>query len=504
VLSLILYILIGGVKRDRKYIGVNKVIVADQYITIKWNSNNVEYYKSKGIKFTHIGEDIQVHISDLPKFSSGEVTIKCDFCGNNYTKPYSLYNRPNRNGNLNTVGDCCSECVDLKFIALNKERILELNCVDTFKKLMNGEINNLPCGFTKHLPEEDLSQIIKICVDKMIEDKLFDKIELTPKYFNQKNLKKYKLITFIGNYDLYYLLNLGFPDRWKPWHLSKVKVNFWSDSENQLCAYNWIIEKIITDNSLNSLDEAVPYFTKEMFKENGLDGLLTSKFNTSPVQFLMHFNPNKWFEWEFKLTPKFFWTKKENRIKAMKQLIENNMKLNIIDIPEKMTYGFLVKNYHKFSSICDQYYKSDLFEWINECYPSTFQKIEFNKCVASDGVKLDSLCEKEIHEYLISNFSDVHYYYNKNTSTKWFNEEEDESYVADWLINGNIIIEYFGWYNMNLYNKHEIYKNYIKKSNRKIIFFESFNDYQFIALFPSDMNRGLRGVIEKIKYITEK
>jgi predicted nuclease of restriction endonuclease-like RecB superfamily len=63
------------------------------------------------------------------------------------------------------------------------------------------------------------------------------------------------------------------------------------------------------------------------------------------------------------------------------------------------------------------------------------------------------------------------------------NNRYEEVYIPDWIIHQNnrkFIIEYFGLYNFKRY------KTYKEKADRKIEFFQSLKDYEFIAIMPND------------------
>lgn len=341
-------------------------------------------------------------------------------------------------------------------------------------------------------------------IELLIKDNIINNIDDIPKTIRQSIFKKYKLTTLQSRFGVYNLFNILYPNKWCEWEFCRVKNNFWNDKDNLLNLHNWLINKLYSDNIINSIEDIV-YLDNNIFKNYNLSGLLMGKFDDSPFKFWNYFYPNRWFEWEFKNTPKNYWNNKNNRIKSLKQLFENKLNLDFDSIKNTISYSFLVKYYHKFSLICDQYYKSNIYKWINECYPNKFKPEDFKQIISSDGEKLDSIDEKIIHELFINQFDNVKYY-NSNTSSinKWHNELEDENYVADWLINDNIIVEYFGWYNMSSYNKNKIFTEYINKANRKIKYFNNLSDYYFIDLYPKDLRNNLIGVKNKINKFISK
>jgi hypothetical protein len=333
-------------------------------------------------------------------------------------------------------------------------------------------------------------------IDLLFKDGVINDFEDIPKIIRQRHFKKYKLTTFL-KYGVYNLFNMVCPNKWYKWDFCSVGNSFWTEKNNLKDLYNWLLNKLNEDKLIYCLDDILG-LDQSIFTRYNLNGMLAGTFNYSPFNFWNYFNPGVWFEWEFKNTPKNYWSNYNNRKNALKQLCEIKLSLKVDEIPNYISYPFLVKYYHKFSLICDQYYNSNIFKWVDECYPYIFRQSDFKHIISIDGTKLDSIDEKIIHEFLINNFKKVKYYDNNtNNDNKWVNYNTNEKYVADWLVNNNIIVEYFGWYNMFSYNKNKIFTDYINKANRKIEYYSNLSNYNFIALYPYDLNSSLLGVKEK-------
>ena len=60
---------------------VGLAIVEGQKVSVKRNNANRERFQEKGYKFTKLGEEFEVEVSDLTKGSHSRVRIKCDYCG---------------------------------------------------------------------------------------------------------------------------------------------------------------------------------------------------------------------------------------------------------------------------------------------------------------------------------------------------------------------------------------------------------------------------------------
>jgi len=472
-------------------------------VKLKCNPNNKKHLIEKGYNWDY-NKNILVNVEDLNKNSKCEVDVACDYCLedeiiNIIPKKYCDYIKQNKDAIIHK--DCCKKCYPKKVKEINILKINQYSKLDTYKMVLNEELKCFPQMFWNNVNNNDISEIFTYFVKLLFKDKIIYSIDNLTKILSQKLLIKYKLNTFQDRFGIFNIVNITYPNKWVPWEFNFVPANFWNNRDNLIDVGVWLFCKLIDDKIINNIED-IPKLKKDIFKLYNLDGVLAGKFNSSPYVFWNTMFPLKWFEWEFKMTPKNYWINNINRINALKQLIENRLNLNIINIPKNISYSFLVEYYHKFSLICDQYYKSNIYKWINECYPNVFTPEDFNQIIASDGTKLDSNLERIIHELLIKTFENVKYYDNNTIDkNKWYNELENENYVADWLIENNIIIEYFGWYNLNLYNKYKIITDYIDKTHRKIQYFSSLKNYKFLPLFPEDLKNHLQGVKEKLKII---
>ena len=84
------------------------------------------------------------------------------------------------------------------------------------------------------------------------------------------------------------------------------------------------IIKYLIEEKLKLTDEEIKeQLSVNLFKDNKLHGMLQSCFNDSPYQAINTAYPNKFKEWEFKMTPINFWSK-EKGTEATRWLIEGS------------------------------------------------------------------------------------------------------------------------------------------------------------------------------------
>lgn len=77
-------------------------------VNIRWNSKIKNHYVNLGYKFTKMKNEFEVFVCDLTDSSFSEVTLKCDYCGKEYIKPWYRYIRETKDSFIKK--DCCAEC----------------------------------------------------------------------------------------------------------------------------------------------------------------------------------------------------------------------------------------------------------------------------------------------------------------------------------------------------------------------------------------------------------
>ena len=89
-------------------------MIIDTTVKIKWNAKNVKRLSDLGYIYTKINDDIEVKIQDLSKGSNALIHIKCDYCGQIFTRTYNTYMRLSEKDIIHK--DCCNDikCTTLK------------------------------------------------------------------------------------------------------------------------------------------------------------------------------------------------------------------------------------------------------------------------------------------------------------------------------------------------------------------------------------------------------
>lgn len=73
---------------------------------MRWNSRNVRRYQKMGYRYTHIGDEFDVKIEDLPPYSKARIALRCDYCGREYSTDYQTWRKRSKEGVIKK--DCCN------------------------------------------------------------------------------------------------------------------------------------------------------------------------------------------------------------------------------------------------------------------------------------------------------------------------------------------------------------------------------------------------------------
>ncbi|MCK4319654.1 hypothetical protein KAW38_03730 [Candidatus Micrarchaeota archaeon] len=138
----------------------------------------------------------------------------------------------------------------------------------------------------------------------------------------------------------------------KEWEMKTTPKSFFDTKENRITATGWLIEKL----NKNPRD-----ITQKDFIDNRLSGLLYHHYKGSPYLAIRDAYPDIK-EWEMVFSPNFFYKKKENRITAIRWLIE---KLN------KDPRDIILKDFidNRLSGLLTEYYGNSQYLAIREAHP---------------------------------------------------------------------------------------------------------------------------------------
>jgi hypothetical protein len=230
-------------------------------------------------------------------------------------------------------------------------------------------------------------------------------------------------------------------------------------------------------------------------KECHLRNILIKDFNNDLLYFILNLFNYKYPAYNFKGRYKKYWKTKENRIKTLKYLIEEDIKLEKDKIPLYLTITSIRNISDTLYNVLKKYYSS-LFEWVNEVYPDYFDPRDFDINYLRNT--FDSEEEHVIDDILRENFSNV--IYNKRNTKESITIEGMQ---PDWIIlmsDKVILVEYFGmWQNRYQYNTRTV--EYVKKAKNKILKYDELKLYNKLFIYPEDLKSNFKKLILKINDI---
>lgn len=402
--------------------------------------------------------------------------------------------------------------IDAKFFKQNK---IGLEIFPTIFEAMDysfKELNLIPWkfkgvakGFWNSI--ENRTSAVKWLIEELLINKTIDNVNDLPSKLRQKHFKDYGL-SGLSNYmvdnkeNVYDLLNVMYPNKWdlKDFIYLKKGYKAMTDDESKYFIRDLFINKLNYKTREDFMS-----ITQKTFKEQNLDAFLRKKYNASPSECIMDCFPEYEFsEWEFSKVKFGYWQDKNNRIAALKNLIENKLKLKTEEIPSVISYKFLENYFYKFRVVLDKYYKSNIFSWINEVYPDVFKESNFYEKICIDGTKVTSKEELLIHNFFVENLNNEIKYIGNNRNFLFENKKCNENYIPDWIFDKSVIVEYFGLYRIG--HNHELIKLYTEKTNRKVEYFSNYckenPEYKFIPIFPDDLKSSFKGLKEKLASIS--
>lgn len=304
-------------------------------------------------------------------------------------------------------------------------------------------------------------------------------------------INKYTVLSFINYFDLtlelfgiyFYTKPYKHKDRSLPRKLQnfdfQVKV-----FNNYLEDNNIIIQDDLNFKYMDIINKSCVHIGN-YYKNGAIDCL----------DFVYRYNNNKYPAYKYKISSTNYWKIKDNRITALKDLVIDLKLSNINKLPIYLTKYTLKNISNTMYNVYRKYY-NNLFDWVDECYPNTFEFSDFNTNIQRN--EFDSLEEMQIHEILKDKFGKDLIYNIGNGSNRF---SVVDKYQPDWILlrYKPVIIEYFGMYSDNYTDKSTLVKYYNEKMPVKIEHYETLENYDKLYIYPYDLKNNFEGLYKKLE-----
>jgi hypothetical protein len=191
------------------------------------------------------------------------------------------------------------------------------------KAKFEKRISSLPHGFWRCESGKEHS---KIAIKYLIEEHLQLKLQEVPKKVNAQTFHEaglFRVLVEFFDCSYYKALDYAYPDRFKPWDFPKGMTGIWEGEKGRkrsLIAIAEIIER------MELTEEEIPdKINYNIFRKNGLGGMLQTLYNSSPFEAIDALYPGKYKPWEFHV--KNFWKNEsiETARKAIRWLVEEKL-----------------------------------------------------------------------------------------------------------------------------------------------------------------------------------
>lgn len=341
--------------------------------------------------------------------------------------------------------------------------------------------NNMP-----HFPSILANKIDLLTIIKYLYDnREVDKDNITFKFLNEKH-RLLPINQYLTQDEIYSCLFPNKHPRQFPWHYkSYIPRPRYNIDEAKVIFSNYL-----TENNIE-IDDIYSFNYYEVAKKSRIGKLYCSDI----LNFAMEYNDNRYPAYKFNITSVNYWKSKENRMMALKFLIEEDMDLEIEKVPLYLTITS-IRNIGTATmyNVLKKYYNS-IYDWVDEIYPDVFDPKDFDINYMRN--EFDSIDEQTIDDILRDNFDNVLYNPNHNEHTIKLVDK-----VPDWFIfttNGVIVVEYFGMWakKRGMYNSRT--RDYIIRSKDKIEKYKALQGYRFLYIFPGDLDKNYEGLYKKIK-----
>jgi len=476
-----------------EYLDMETIIEDERFIkTININKNKILEYS----------EYTQDCINDVLQEDTNIIWQKCGKCNNYYPYHVNFFGENPHAGHEYPLYTNCRDCKwtegrSRDWIRLNDKllsSIYRICGIDTYRLYKN---NNIIGIYKDWIEKQYYNKLPKIINNKesllVIIKYLYEIGKITVDNLIIKNIaKKYKLYSLeqkVKSNEIYqYLFNddpINYP--WKYPH-------FLLPQDMKFNQYKKIFNNYMEINNIK-IDSIYDFDYYNICKKCRL----VSYMNSDLLGFVMKYYDNKYSAYKFKIKSVNYWKDKNNRIQALKYLIEEDMKTPIEKVPLYLTLTTIRKipNNDTLYHLLRKYYKSNLWEWVNEVYPNKFVEEDFNIGVIRNV--FDSAEEHTIHDILYGKFKNV-LYNQRNTK----NTIRISGMEPDWFIftdNGVWVIEYFG-ISMNNKDYNTRVTFYKKKTLKKIGKYEGMKWLGKVYIYPEDLKDNFKGLEEKLKLIS--
>lgn len=471
------------------YLGMELILEDERFIKTVLQDKILEYT-----------EYIRDCIQDVLNIDPNIIWQRCSKCGNYYPYHINFFRENPHCSNEYPLYTFCRDCKwtenrSRDWVRRNDTRLSNIYRnlgIDTYKLYRDNDIvgiyddwikkgysNSFPSGLSN---KENYLIIIKHLYDtgKITKENLmFD--------YLREQFRLNSISQLVTQIELYRKLFDDNPLNY-PWEYP----GFLLPQDMPFEQYQKIFNNYLKNNNIN-IKDIYNFDYIDICKKCGLANYVKHDI----LGFIVKYHNHKYPGYKFKITSINYWKNAENRKFDLQWLIEKDMKIPIEKIPLYLTLENLRKNSGTLRNVARNYYKSNLWIWVNEIYPDKFIEEDFNVTVIRNI--FDSAEEHVVHDILKGKFDNVIYNQRNTENTITIN-----GMVPDWFIvteNRLWVVEYFGIAPQQVsYNNAKV-DYYKEKMKSKIERYESMKWLGKVYIYPDDLKDNFKGLEKKLKVV---
>lgn len=248
-----------------------------------------------------------------------------------------------------------------------------LTATEVYQQVFSGKRSRFPAGFWSEEGNiERAIEITKYFFEKILE---YSREDICTKLDTQTFYKHCLcgMIKNVFNNSVFKTVDAAYPGEYKPWELKRTHSNCWNSKQRGKEAICWLIEEKLRWSDKQVCDN----LTLEIFKNNGLSGMMSMLYNDSPYLAIESAYPGKYKPWELPQGYIGIWEKEERKVEAIRWLIEEKLKWN----HEKVCLYFSNKviKENKLDGLATVHYLSCPYEMLEAAYPGEYKPWQLQK-----------------------------------------------------------------------------------------------------------------------------
>lgn len=266
---------------------------------------------------------------------------------------------------------------NIRISKYSNAELMTMEVLEVYKLVLNEEITRFPPGFWK-CPEAKENSIV--CTRYLIENILHWSLDDVKSKIRASLFTKYKLggmLQKLYRNSPYEILSIIYKNQFMPWELHEAPTKIWHEKENRIKAMDWLINTKLKWTR----EDIINNYNNQILIDNDLGGLLSEGGQGSSFKLLNEFMEGEFNPWELKssMSSLGYWEKKENRVFAIRYLIENILGWDEEQIKKHLNQEIFSNN-NLGGLIASRHYKGSPYKALEEAYPNKYLPWELS-CV---------------------------------------------------------------------------------------------------------------------------